>query len=373
MVTIQRDDFDALFTALKERGYTLAGPTVFGHAIEHDVIETTADLPVGLTDKQSAARYRIEKRNDAALFGYVVGPEGWKQFLFPSRVKLMTAVKKGKTIEFSSEASENSPAYAFIGVRSCELHAIGIQDKVFASDQYADPIYKTRREKAFILALNCTEAGGNCFCVSMKTGPKVNKPFDLLMTEVVGSGTHYFLIEEGSDRGKDVMKSVPHKKADQKEIDAANALVEKTSQSMVKKFNADGIEDVLKYNQENSRWDDVEKRCLMCANCTMVCPTCFCSTVEDVTSLSGDQAARWRCWDSCFTLEFAKVTGGNYRFSPKARYRHWLTHKLASWVEQFGTYGCVGCGRCITWCPVGIDITAEAQAIRTNSARPEAQ
>lgn len=95
----------------------------------------------------------------------------------------------------------------------------------------------------------------------------------------------------------------------------------------------------------------------------MVCPTCFCTGVEDVTALAGDVTERVRKWDSCFTADFSYQHGGVVRESTKSRYRQWLTHKLSSWVDQFGSSGCVGCGRCITWCPTGIDLTAEVAAI----------
>jgi ferredoxin len=129
-------------------------------------------------------------------------------------------------------------------------------------------------------------------------------------------------------------------------------------------------ERVLKANLEHPRWTEVAKRCLACTNCTLVCPTCFCSTVEDVTDLGGDQIGRERRWDSCFTLEFSYIHGGSVRRDGASRYRQWLTHKLAHWHDQFGSSGCVGCGRCISWCPVGIDITEEVAAIAAGAAAP---
>jgi ferredoxin len=125
-----------------------------------------------------------------------------------------------------------------------------------------------------------------------------------------------------------------------------------------------GIHDLLYQNFEHPRWDEIAARCLSCGNCTMVCPTCFCTNVEDVSDVTGHRAERWRRWDSCFTMSFSYIHGGSVRTSAKARFRQWMTHKLASWIDQFGTTGCVGCGRCIAWCPVGIDLTEEAQALR---------
>jgi ferredoxin len=135
---------------------------------------------------------------------------------------------------------------------------------------------------------------------------------------------------------------------------------------MGRQLDTGGIKDLLYDNFEHPRWDDVASRCLTCGNCTMVCPTCFCFSITEVTDLAGLQAEQQRSWDSCFTVEHSNLHGGPVRVSGRSRYRQWMTHKLATWIDQFGTSGCVGCGRCITWCPVGIDITEEAAAIRAS-------
>jgi sulfhydrogenase subunit beta (sulfur reductase) len=360
---LERDNLQHLFDSLLKRGYQVVGPTVRDQAIVYDTLTSMADLPAGWTDEQSGGTYRLKKRADEALFGYAVGPHSWKRFLHPPVQRLWQAKRQGERLEVLEEP-HNSPKMAFVGVRSCELHAIAIQDRVFIQGQRVDTGYKSRREQIFIVALNCSQAGGTCFCASMNTGPKATFGFDLTLTEVVQDGRHYFVVETGSESGADLLRELPHRRATEDEEKAAESVHAKTAQQMGRKMDTVDIKDLLYRNYEHPRWDNVAARCLTCANCTMVCPTCFCTTVEDVTDLTGEHAERWQNWDSCFTMDFSYIHGGSIRSTNKARYRQWMTHKLATWIDQFGTSGCVGCGRCITWCPVGIDITEEVAAIR---------
>ena len=362
---IARDDLQALIDALSGRGYQVLGPTVRDGAIIYDNIARTQDFPVGWTERQEAGRYHLEHRDDGALFGFAVGPQSWKQFLHPPVISMWTA-RKGDDGNFAIDASDDPPKFAFIGVRACELSAIAVQDKVFCDGPYPDVTYAGRRRDAFIVAVNCGEAGGTCFCVSMQTGPKAETGFDLALTELLDDSRHDFLVEVGSDAGADMLRGVPHREATQTDLDAAEKIVARTAGQMGRALDTDGIKELLLGNLNHPRWDEVAGRCLACANCTMVCPTCFCTTVEDHSDLTGTSAERVRKWDSCFTMDFSYIHGGSVRKAARSRYRQWMTHKLATWIDQFGTSGCVGCGRCITWCPVGIDITEEAAAIRAN-------
>ena len=370
-VTFKQQQLQTLFTLLQKRGYQLVGPTIRDGAIAYDELNSTADLPVGWTDEQDAGYYRLARRKDAAYFGYVVGPHSWKKFLYPPVLSLWKAnLQKGEVV-VAPEAAE-APKYALIGVRSCELHAIAIQDKIFLQGEYTDPVYKARREKAFIVAVNCVTTGGTCFCVSMKTGPKATCGFDLALTEVIDGQRHYFVAESGSVLGAEVLAEITKQQATAEEQQDAKDLMEKAAKKMGRQLDTTGIYELLYRNVECARWENVAGRCLTCTNCTMVCPTCFCMTVVDTTDLTGQNAERTRHWDSCFTLDFSYIHGGSIRNSPKSRYRQWMTHKLAAWQDQFGTSGCVGCGRCITWCPVGIDITEEARAIRAGDKSDKA-
>jgi formate hydrogenlyase subunit 6/NADH:ubiquinone oxidoreductase subunit I len=360
---LERNHLQKLFDVLSASGHRIIGPTVRDGAIVYDDLNSVDDLPAGWTDIQEAGIYRLMKRDDQALFGYNVGPHSWKKFLFPPRTRLWQADRDGESARITDEPIENQKM-AFIGVRSCELHAIAVQDRVFIQPNFVNTSYQARREKAFIVAVNCGQAGGTCFCVSMNTGPKATAGYDLALTEIIENGRHYFVVEAGTEAGMAVIEQVPHMSAGAAQKSAAEAAVATAAGQMRRQMDTTGIKDLLYRNYRNPRWDDVASRCLTCANCTMVCPTCFCSTVEDVTNLKGDHAERWQRWDSCFTMDLSYIHGGSVRSSSKSRYRQWMTHKLATWIDQFGTSGCVGCGRCITWCPVAIDITEEVRAIR---------
>jgi sulfhydrogenase subunit beta (sulfur reductase) len=367
MEILERKEIDTLFAALHKGGYSTVGPTVRNGVVIYDEIDNSADLPIGWTDTQDAGKYRAVKSKEQHLFGYTHSPHSWKQFLYPPKTQIFKAKRQGKGFDItqpSNGQSAESKKYAFIGVRSCELAAIKTQDKVFTGGPFVDPFYKKRRESAFIVAVNCGKAGHTCFCVSMETGPKATNGFDLALTEILSDGEHYFTVEVGSDKGAEIMKSVHHSAAKKDHEEQARKISQKVAQEVGRTLDTTKIKELLQENPEHPHWAEVAARCLTCANCTLVCPTCFCSTVIDVTDLSGAETERTKVWDSCFTMDFAKVVGGNFRPSGRARYRQWLTHKFANWMDQFGTSGCVGCGRCITWCPAHIDVTEELRALR---------
>jgi len=364
-VLVERQHLEQLLQALAARDYEIIGPAISGGAIVYDRLAPDAVLPSGWTDEQQGGKYRLKRRTDDALFGYVVGPHSWKKFLYPPIQRLWRSERKGRGFSIQPE-QETQPKQAFIGARACELQAIAIQDQVFLHGPYPDPNYKARRENLFIVAVNCGQAGGNCFCASMNTGPKATFGYDLALTELLGNEPPSLLVEIGTERGAEVLSQVPHRRASESDRQAADRIMAETSRRMGRNLDTREIKALLYRNYEHPQWDNVAARCLSCCNCTMVCPTCFCTTVEDVTDLTGNHAERWRKWDSCFTVDFSYIHGGSVRATTKSRYRQWMTHKLATWIDQFGMSGCVGCGRCITWCPVGIDITAEARAIRAS-------
>lgn len=354
---------EKLISALAGRGYTVIGPVVRDAAITYEEVRGASDLPAGWGMEQAAGRFRLTRRNDQALFGYVVGPRSPKKFFHPSEICLFKAERSNGEFRVLSDRPP-APKYAFLGVRPCELASIASQDRVLLGDRFADSIYRERRANSFLVAVNCTEPGGTCFCASMGTGPGAESGFDILLTEVVEPGRHILVAQAGTARGAEVLAEVEAPEAPAEVCQSAAAAVEAAGSRMGRQLETQGLRQALSEAFEHPRFDQVAGRCMSCGNCTQVCPTCFCVTVNDSSNVQVTQAERWRLWDSCYTQNFSYIHGGSVRQSPKSRYRQWLTHKFSSWVDQFGTFGCVGCGRCITWCPVGIDVTEELAAIR---------
>jgi sulfhydrogenase subunit beta (sulfur reductase) len=370
VLAVEKDRFQSIFDILGNKGYRLLGPSLNNSAIIYDEISGLADLPVGYTDDQDGGRYRLIKGSGKAYFDYVVGQHSWKKFLFPAELKLFDIERKGSDFEVIRDDEEPRPM-ALIGVRPCDVNAIAIHDKILLNGPYKDETYAMRRKNAFIVAVNCVRPGGTCFCASMGTGPKATFGFDIALTEVLEKDRHYFIAEAGSQAGEEILIETGAKAAKESEIEAAEKLLQKAARNMGRDLNTKDLKEILYRNFENPQWDKAAQRCLSCGNCTMVCPTCFCINIKDLTDLTGKSAQRLRKWDSCFTLDHSYIYGGSIRTSARARYRQWLTHKLASWIDQFGMPGCVGCGRCITWCPVGIDITEESRAIRESEGKVE--
>lgn len=356
------DQLQNLLDQLTRLGYDTIGPTIQQNAVVYRSIRRTDQLPKGWTDSQEPGSYRLVESGQQRYFGFNSSPESWKQYLFPARHELSRARLDDHGWHFDQVDGE-VPKYAFLGVRSCDLAAISIQDRVFADGDYIDPAYKNRREAAIVIAVNCSTASSTCFCTSMGTGPRCRSGFDLALTETDDG----FIIEVGSTKGEVVLEQLATELITEAHRQTAHQESQKAERAITKRMNSAGVHDLLLQNLDHPNWQSVAERCLSCANCTMVCPTCFCSTVSEVSDLQNTEVSRVRSWDSCFNMELSYMAGGTVRNTIRSRYRQWLVHKLATWEDQFDVSGCTGCGRCITWCPVGIDLTEEIAAIRSDS------
>ena len=348
-----------LLDVLDAKGYRIVGPAVRDGAMVWDTVRRISDLPVGWQDQQEPGRYRLEQTGSSVVFGITHGPHSLKPFAFVPREPLLQIERASGGFVVHPKLPQTEKI-AVIGARSCDLAGLAIQDQIFLNGTYPDNYYAIRREGFLVIAVNCTRALPTCFCASTETGPRARRNFDLALTEV----DEMFLVEAGSPAGRDVLMDIVVAAASATLIAEASTRVEACARSQVRRLGSSGMPQALYEAYDHPHWDEVAARCLACANCTMVCPTCFCHTVEETPDLARENTEHTRLWDSCFTQEHGYIHGKNIRPAIKDRYRMWLTHKLASWVDQFGTSGCVGCGRCITWCPVGIDLTEELQALR---------
>lgn len=311
----------------------------------------------------------FEKINDAASidFNYCTTMASPRKFIYPSRQDLLDIDRSNK----QSKAIVTDRIKKIIaGIRPCDMHAISVLDMTFYNS--GDFYYRKLREETVTIVLNCNMACSKQypsyilrgFCASMRTGPflRIKEGYDIQLTKM---GINY-LVEFGSERGKKLAQKAENlNEAAKKEFDK-KAELEKTALTTFTKFlEIEGLPELLSRNWEHPVYGrTADSRCLNCTNCTMVCPTCYCYNIEDSTSFDLEDTVRSRHWDSCQELNFAKVHGGNFRSSRQARLRQFVTHKLATWLEQYGCFGCIGCGRCMTWCPTHIDLTEMAQEIQ---------
>lgn len=359
-----KEGLERLVSVLRSQGYRVIAPRHDGVAVVYDAIATAADLAEGWTDSAEGGTVRYSQTAGPARFATSMGVQGWKRHLYPPRQLLFSAEKAGSGFRVHEPKSKEAPM-AFLGVRACEMKAIQIQDNVFGQSGFSEPGYLQRRRDALVIAVECSRAVSTCFCDSAGSGPALETGYDLKLNELANE---LYLAEAASEEGLVLLAHLSLREPTPAELEEA-ALQPHAARAMQTRHLDPEAKDLLARSLESPHWKTVAERCLTCGNCTMVCPTCFCTTVEDVTDLSGTHAERWRSWDSCFTIDYSYIHGGAMRTEGASRYRQWITHKLSSWHDQFGTSGCVGCGRCIAWCPVGIDITAETTALRQEDQR----
>ncbi len=355
----------ALVSRLMTLGYQCLGPTVENGAIVMRELSKPDGLPRGLQAEQAPGHYRLRRDPHNRYFAWANGPQAIKPQTFaPTESLWRVARDDAGALKFTA-VLPSSPAQAIIGVRACDLAALALQDAHFLREGRHDAHYAHRREKMFLVAVQCAEPGATCFCASTGDGPTPTVGYDISLAELEAG----FVAVAGSAKGQAVLDLLNLSPATPQQIEAAQQQGQDAAASQTRSLPVRNLRDVLMSQLEHPRWDEVATRCLACGNCTAVCPTCFCHAEMDVPSLDGQTSEHERKWDSCFGESHGHLHGTNVRPDIRSRYRQWLTHKLATWHDQFGRSGCVGCGRCIAWCPVGIDLTEEVAALTANKVQ----
>lgn len=382
---LNRSQLGELMDRIRREGFTIIGPTVRSSVIDIGPLSSIDELPFGWAARQGPGSYRLIRSDSPLAFHHTVGPTPWKRFLIPDDLVYWRARRTMDGFAITP-STPKAPRLAFWGIRPCDLHAIEVLDRVFLggtcrqdpesslSDaaRPTEPTYRRPREDLLLIAFHCAFPAEVCFCTSMGTGPRAVGGFDLAFVELLVGGEVLYLGETGSARGERLLSGVPSRPATSGVMEAAERQHRRAVESICKEIPREEVKELLYRCLDHPRWLQTAQRCFTCGNCTLVCPTCFCSTILDSTDLAGMEAERRRRWDSCFSLEFSYLHGGgSVRTSPAARFRNWVVHKLATWQDQFETSGCVGCGRCITWCPAGIDLCEEIHAIRESDRHPK--
>jgi sulfhydrogenase subunit beta (sulfur reductase) len=362
---LPRAGLDHFIQALAADGRRVIGPTVRNGAIVHDEIDSAQDLPWGWTAETGPGSYRLKQTDRNRAFDHNTGPTSPKAFIHPAIVPLRRARRDDGHVSVEPVTTER-PRLALIGVRACEIAALRIQERAMRAGPLGDADHAGRSAAALIVGVECATADETCFCTSMGTGPEIADGADIVLSELEDG----FVVRAASSSGAEVVDALGLRAAQPTEVTAAREQVAAVRDSIGDPVPASGLPARLRAALDHPHWEEVAERCLACANCTLVCPTCFCTSVTVVSDLDGTESTTDRTWDSCFSLGFGRVAGdANFRPKVKDRYRQWLTHKFSTWWDQFGSSGCVGCGRCIAWCPVGIDVREELRAIAPPTAQ----
>ncbi len=353
---LSRSSLATLFDELVKAGYRVVGPRVRDGAIQFGPLDGPDSLPVGVTNDQQPGHYRLHSGDGQRLFDWNHGPQGLKPLCFAPREVLWE--ESQEPLLFRRVLPEDGPT-AVIGVRACDLAALVIQDHHFLLEMRPDPHYGQRRENLLLIGVDCAHSAATCFCASTGDGPALDGGYDIGLSEL----DEGFLIWPQSDKGKAVTERLALPPASDEQLGAMLLATTRAAQEQTRHLpEAEDLMHLYK-RLEHSHWDQVAERCLSCGNCTAVCPTCFCYQTGHELALTGDSSSMVRSWDSCFSPTHSDMGHFQVRSIIKYRYRQWLTHKLAGWQVQQRRIGCTGCGRCIAWCPVGIDLTREVTAV----------
>ena len=332
-VKMKRENLDDFLHAIQSFG-TIWGPVKHGNAFTLDKVEDYSRLDL------TALRTKIP----------------FKKLLFPPKFSMFSFDREG-----IKPMLDDLPKRVIFGLHPCDIHGLLILDDFFSS-HYPDPYYIERRKRTAIIGLTCIP-DEKCFCKTTNTH-YAESGFDLILTDL----EEFFIIWVGSSLGDDMIRECPELMEDKIRHNDLEMYVkwrQHRDSSFKLKLDFTGMPSIMELYWDDSLWEELGEKCLSCGSCTIVCPTCPCFNVIDEIELDGIEGHRFRRWDSCMFQEYSMVAGGhNFRESRAARLKLRFTHKLQAFVGKFGEPACVGCGRCIDTCPVGIDVKSVGLRLR---------
>lgn len=298
----------------------------------------------------------IEKAENADL-GFSTTVLSPKKIIFPQKETLLEFSTKNEESYEVREVLPDEKTTVIFGVRPCDAKAVTLMDKVFSGD-FEDPYYWKRRNSVSLVGLSCSgPPSPNCFCLSVSGSPHSKEGLDILMTDL---GDRYF-IEPLTEKGEKLVNAAKElfeepKSEDRKEAEKIHTESEKKIKRQIKEVKK--ISEKLKSMFESPFWDEQSMSCIRCGICTYLCPTCHCFDINDeVSSSSPLKGERVRTWDNCQFPDFTMHSSGhNPRPDKASRLRQRIYHKFRYFIERYQNCQCTGCGRCISKCPVGIDI-----------------
>lgn len=299
---------------------------------------------------------RLERWSDARLrYDRTILPP--KKYFLPPRETLFTYDAEHG---YRARSEDLDRTVILFGVHACDIYGINILDQVFGGE-YPDPYYRARRRNVGIIGIDC-EPDAHCFCHSMRAD-FVDHGFDLFFYDI---GDHYLTLV-GTALGDDMVLATGSLFEEVAEADIAEYKRRSSEKRDAFQLDVDirDLPEIFELEYENEMWDELGEKCLSCGSCSMVCPTCYCYDVKDTVDPGSESGSRLRCWDSCLFSSHAAVAGGeNFRASRGDRIKFRFYHKQRGFVAEYGRPSCVGCGRCIVACPVGIHIAHVLSELR---------
>ena len=304
--------------------------------------------PVRLPDQVA---FREIGDGDAFTLDYANTRASVKTLFFPQAETMLTYERSLDRFNDIRAVPFDAVPTVILGLRPCDARGLELLDRVFGQGQYRDPYYLARRAATVVVALACTDPRQTCFCHAVGGDPYSSEGADVLLSDADDA---YIAVPQ-TEKGEEWLTTLSLSAVDDGHLETSQAVAARAHELLAEIEPVAGLEDQLVDLFESAVWAEIAEKCIACGTCTYLCPGCHCFNIQDRVLANG--GSRLRSWDGCMYEGFTKhASGHNPRPDQGTRWRQRTLHKFAYLPENVGMYGCVGCGRCITYCPVRLDI-----------------